>query len=303
MAYLLSIRRMTWGFGLTHAGLMLMLAAGAVTFYYGSESHLILEEGDGANVSFSGHEWEVAAWEAGPGSESARTVSAFDTATLHPGDVIPLDQLGLAVEVETYYVNCLAHRDGPAGTSPEHRNASGITRLDEQKASRSPSQDRPGTILSVRRGDETARLLLFGEEVEDTTCVLGDATYAFALRRKRFPLPAVISLLDFQKKLHPGSQMAKSYSSRVTVEGDGMERQVLISMNKPLRYKGFTFYQSSYQELGNGREASTLSVVKNYGRLLPYVATGVVSLGMILHFLGRLVSSVGRRTRAAGGAR
>ena len=82
---------------------------------------------------------------------------------------------------------------------------------------------------------------------------------------------------------------ARSFSSRVRLEDGDVDREVLISMNKPLRYQGYTFYQSSYRDLPGGRETSTLAVVKNYGRLMPYIATAVTVIGMIIHFTGLLI--------------
>lgn len=291
LCYLAVLRKLYWGLLLTHLGLVLMLAAGAVTFYYGSESHLTLEENGASNVSISYHDWEMAAWR-NDDRDSSYEVSAVDVERLHPGESISFAALGLDVVVDTYYQNCRAHQHGSDATTTE---------LTEAPPSREPTDDRPGLIVTARgAAGQSARLLLYGEDSQPARCTLGEETYSFRLRRKRFPLPAVVHLLDFRKELHPGSQIAKSFSSRVTVEDEGVNRQVLISMNKPLRYKGYTFYQSSYRELPNGIEMSTLSVVKNYGRLLPYVATGVTVVGMVVHFLGMLVVRTRRRTDAKG---
>jgi hypothetical protein len=72
------------------------------------------------------------------------------------------------------------------------------------------------------------------------------------------------------------------------VQAGGTDRNVTISMNKPLRLAGYTFYQHSYEELPGGQAATVLSVVRNYGRAMPYLATGLTSIGMCLHFGGIL---------------
>ena len=56
-------------------------------------------------------------------------------------------------------------------------------------------------------------------------------------------------------------------------------------MNNPLRYKDYTVYQASYDSDTMGRQYSTLAVVKNYARVLPYIACLAVFLGLALHFL------------------
>ena len=63
------------------------------------------------------------------------------------------------------------------------------------------------------------------------------------------------------------------------------ERELIIFMNNPLRYKNYTFYQASYSVDARGRELSTLAVVKNSGRLLPYISCLVTFTGLVVHFL------------------
>ena len=59
-------------------------------------------------------------------------------------------------------------------------------------------------------------------------------------------------------------------------------------MNKPFRYRQYTFYQSSYSQ-SNDRQSSTLAVVENRGKWLPYVAGLLMALGLVLHFGAQLV--------------
>ncbi len=74
--------------------------------------------------------------------------------------------------------------------------------------------------------------------------------------------------------------------SLVEIQMEGAKREKLISMNVPLRHADWTFYQSSYLvNSQTGEESSVLAVVKNKGRVLPYIATFVTILGLIIHFL------------------
>jgi hypothetical protein len=292
--YLARVGRLHMGLLLTHGGLVLMLGAGAVTFYFGSESRLTLIEGEGANVSVAYHDWEVAAWPATEGVDP-REISAVDVRHLRPGVAIPLAELGVDIVLQRYYSN--SNPVGGANGPPESEEAREIRDLSEAPPSKEPRDDRPGAVVTLRTaGGKESRLVLYSGDTRAAVFEAGGRTYLFELRRKRHLLPTVIRLLDFRKEFHPGTQIASSFSSKVSVEGEGPGRQVLISMNKPLRYKGFTFFQSSYHDLPDGREASTLAVVRNYGQVLPYVATGVTVIGMILHFLGVLVARARRMT-------
>jgi hypothetical protein len=88
--------------------------------------------------------------------------------------------------------------------------------------------------------------------------------------------------------------MAKAFSSRVAISADGVDRELTISMNKPLRDRGYTLFQASYSEQPGQPQRSTFAVTHNVGRLIPYVSTGIIVVGMIWHFVTVLVRRVRR---------
>jgi len=263
-----------------------MLVAGAVTFYYGDESQLVLLEGQASNVSIAGRERELAVFP-DPGLSAAWQVSAIDERALKPGASIRLPGLGLDLEIKTSQPNAMAAS-----------GAGGDGELQAQPSAADPKPAVPGLDLVVRRGNEERRIVLTGTDRQLVPVTLAGQEYEFVLRNRRVPLPVTIKLLDFQRVMHPGSDMARSYSSRVLVSAQGVDRQVLISMNKPLRLHGLTFFQSSYAQLPDGRESSTFQVVRNYGRLMPYIATGVTVVGMAINFMGMLLGHIERRRKA-----
>jgi hypothetical protein len=76
----------------------------------------------------------------------------------------------------------------------------------------------------------------------------------------------------------------------VTIQAENtVARDVVISMNKPLRFKDYTFFQSSYYIAPDGSEYTILAVVKNAGRLLPYFSSITIFLGLVIHFLVMLL--------------
>lgn len=102
---------------------------------------------------------------------------------------------------------------------------------------------------------------------------------------EHFSLPFTIRLDHFKAEFHPGTDVAKSFESIVTITTGPLERQVRIYMNNPLRYKDYTVYQASYDTDSSGKQHSTLAVVRNFARVLPYIACFVVFFGLALHFL------------------
>ena len=110
---------------------------------------------------------------------------------------------------------------------------------------------------------------------EDRVYMLG---YLNQLRSLGFPL----TLNDFKIKRYPGSLKAKEYESLVTVD-EG--KQQVISMNEPLYYKGWTFYQSSFEEDERGRVISSIfSVNKDPGRWIKYTGSFLIVIGIFCLF-------------------
>ena len=116
-------------------------------------------------------------------------------------------------------------------------------------------------------------------------------------------LPMTVKLLDFVKSLHPGTDIPRSFSSRVEIAEGGVRRQAVISMNRPLRYRGYTLYQSSYAEDARGGESSTFLVVRSSGRWLPYAASALLFLGLAGHFLAMLAAALKKPAAAGKGTR
>jgi hypothetical protein len=110
--------------------------------------------------------------------------------------------------------------------------------------------------------------------------------------KNQYELPFSLKLDDFKKDLYNGTDKARNYSSDVTLRDGKLSWPARIEMNKPLRYRGYTFFQSSFEESPNGEQATILAVVENKGRLMPYIGTGVLGLGLLLHLM---LAVTGRR--------
>ena len=139
----------------------------------------------------------------------------------------------------------------------------------------------PPSAIRIGTADESIWLGL-GDRV-----TLKDAIVAYFPRR--VVLPFGIGLERFMLERYPGSMQAASFSSRVSVE-DGKERQParVISMNEPLEWKGFTFYQSSYEEGFPRPTVSVFSVNQDPGRWLKYLGSLLLVLGIIWFYFNRM---------------
>lgn len=275
------------GITIIHGGLLLFFVAAFVTLHCVEESHLTLMEGEAANVSSAYHDWEVAVWKE---SGNEKDVIAYDAAGLRPGQQLPFPEYGLpdreaglTLTIGHCYPNSEAYSAEGTQAAGAGLNASGIGTLKQVPLDKEPEKNLPGCLLTA---EGIGPVILYGGEDKPLKIAKDGQDHFVQLRRKHFPVPFLLRLKDFTVEWYPNTEVARSYKSLVEIiPPGGGSREVLISMNKPLRYKNFTLYQSSYSVDKLGRESSTLAVVRNTGRLLPYVASFMTFGGLALHFL------------------
>jgi ABC-type transport system involved in cytochrome c biogenesis permease subunit len=270
---------------LTHLGIIILLVGGFYTFNYSEESVLSLQEGESSRFTSSNYDWEFAVWQEAGGK---RKTFAVDSNGFSSNREVSFEPLNLKIKINDYFPNSeiITQQGNPGMLSAGHGpiNASGIKALKKLPSSPEPVQDQAGIIFDIVSPAMSRPILLYGGDNTPTSVSIDGKTYGFSLRKKRFQLPVSIQLLDFKKVMYPGSEIPKSYESLVMVKTEGLEREVQISMNKPLRFKDITMFQSSYFIDRNGTEYSILAVVKNAGRLMPYISSLLIFLGIGIHF-------------------
>ena len=116
----------------------------------------------------------------------------------------------------------------------------------------------------------------------------GEKTYIFTIDKTQHDLPFYIQLESFEKIDYPGSNIAKYYKSAIRIidKSSSAVIEKIIELNKPVRYKNYNIYQSSYQG-----EASILAVTKNNTSYLTYISCLLISLGIIISIFTRMQSS------------
>ncbi len=277
---------------LIHIGLITLMLGSGITFFMAEESQITLAEGSSTEFAQSYSEWELSVWK--EKGDSVVEVSAFDLSSKSPGTLVQFSDFNLSVDILRYYGNSQPYGVQPAIPDSGYINSSGIAMIRSVQLRKSPESNLPGGYFKVKLGDQEQTLLLFASESRAT--LVGD--YAFQLRRRRIPLPFQITLLDFQREMHGGTGMAKSYQSKVRIIKQKEERDVLIWMNHPLRLDGFTLFQSSFAtDPESGAELSTFATVTNPGRLIPYISTVVSGLGLIIHFILALIPQLGQNRK------
>jgi hypothetical protein len=150
--------------------------------------------------------------------------------------------------------------------------------------------------LIDKNGSGDLGTYLLSQKLISDKVIVENTTYELSLRFGRNYKPYQITLKDVRKDDYVGTAMPRNYSSDIHLvdESRGVDREIHIWMNNPLRYAGETFYQSDYQRSQDGTEFTVLSVVRNAGWMIPYVSCMIVFVGLCYHF-GRKLLQFQRR--------
>jgi hypothetical protein len=122
-------------------------------------------------------------------------------------------------------------------------------------------------------------------------------TWQLAVRPARYYKPFSVTLQKFTHERYAGTEIPKNFASSITlIDPDRtVNRDVLIYMNHPLRYRGETFYQAGFEK---DDSASILQVVHNPSFIAPYIACVIVGAGLLVQFGYHLVGFSRRRRTA-----
>jgi cytochrome c-type biogenesis protein CcsB len=160
-------------------------------------------------------------------------------------------------------------------------------------AIKSASETREDAVLiQISDGINEQNIPVFGHSglAPDTVSVpLGEGELKLAFGSSPIIVPFSIYLKDFQLERYPGSESPSSFASEVTLidSNSGLEKDVRIFMNNTLNYKGYKFFQSSYD---SDEQGTVLSV--NHDML----GTWVTYLGYALLILGFILSLVNKNS-------
>lgn len=289
----------TWrgsGLIISHFGIVVLLVGEVVTGVYAHEGNMSISEGSWSNYTVDSRAPELVFIDHTDPQKD--TVVAIPRDWLVKGETIRDPRLPLDLQVDTYMTNSVlrtASGRPPRGEgekfgafeAPEVAGTNAADAIDMPSAYITLIDKASGRKLGTRL---TSTWLNQGEMLG-----IGERQYEMALRFKRRYRPYRLHLKDFSVKRHLGTAIPSSFTSEIRLvdEERQVDRELSIWMNHPLRYRGETYYQASFRPDERG---TVLQVVRNPGWLLPYVATGLVTLGMLIHFLLNLSRFIRRRS-------
>ncbi len=272
------------GYVVTHLSLIVVFAGAWVTRNFSIDGVINVGEGDVVTEMQLRGSFDLVLRDArNPDRFSAFTLPAdvansLNTVTEPSLPTLTLD--GVRVMVAAHFADATVDESGNINpVSPPRRR-------DRQ----------PVLALQIEQGDgrrsiALQRYFLWRER-------LGGRAYEVIYQPTPYPLDFAVRLDDFEMRHYPGGTSPRSFSSDLTIARPGDESfTATVSMNRPLAYAGFDFFQSQYA-VREGREFSTLTLSHDPGRVIAY--TGYIGLmtGMLLVFVERLRA---QRIRSAAG--
>lgn len=300
---------LTWkrsGILLIHAGLIVLLVGEFVTGIYAVEGHMSILEGRSSDYVEQSRDVELAVVDASDPTHDE--VTAVPGAQLRRGGRIRHPALPFDVEVVRYMTNATLTRVGappaPSSNPATAGNGLGVLAIERPEVSGTDMEqkvDVAAAYVTLRHPSNGRDLgtWLVSLMLSEQGVAVDDRTYDVSLRFRRSYRPFTLHLKRFTHETYAGTDKPRNFSSlvRLVDPEHGVDREVRIWMNHPLRYEGETFYQADWlrDETGTVDTGTVLQVVRNPGWLLPYVSCALVSGGLLAQFLMSLAAFLRRR--------
>jgi hypothetical protein len=280
-----------------HAGVVVLLLGELLTGLFAKESMMRMDIGTAQNYSEAPRETELAIIDTS--SKDDDLVVAIPESLLAHANVIQHPALPFMLKIVKLMANTALVMRSQAPDAPPSLATTGI-------GPNVVATEIPRTVKQDERDLTTAFVQINTVEGPLGTWLVSNAlgmpqsfsydghNYGLRMRQKRYYKPFTIKLLDFRHDIYPGTDIPKNFASRIRLIDSRQkeDRDVLIYMNSPLRYRGYTFYQAGFD---NNDKTSILQVVKNPTFILPYIACGLVGAGLLTQFSMHLVGFLRRR--------
>lgn len=258
---------------ISHLGVLTLLLGGLIASFTTKEGFMIIPEGQ-TSSHFSYY------------YDRALKIGnqAYDFQSLKAGD--RLEQDGLVVTILMKCDNCGAQ--APTGTYKNLQDLAQNMELTNIREEKQKEANLSGLILLVENthtpSENGTYILMLDIPRVPTLRVADQKEVKITLERQRYDLPFAVELTKFEKIDYDGTSKAKNYKSELTFREGLVTWPVTIQMNEPYRYQGYSFYQSSF-DIQDGQALTVLTIVKNKGRLFPYLSSALFLLGLLIHVM------------------
>ena len=313
--------RQRGGIVVLHTGIAILMISELIVGLYGHESLMTIVEGEQTNYARDIREVELAI--ISPDGDQETVVAVPQELLLQSADrvkqkqpdaaVISLAEYGVPfdIRVTQFLPNSRLRSAGPDDELTESGLGSFAVPvpLDPVDGMSDETNESAAYIEIIdRRTGQVVRKVLTSFSASEHRSVslperitFDSAPWDLVLRFRRNYRPYSVRLEDVRRDNYVGSNTPRNYQSTIVITDSRTHQseEFTLWMNNPLRYRGETFYQSGYHPLPDGKEATTLQLVRNTGWMLPYIGCVVAAFGMFGHFWLTLRRFLNRSARTA----
>lgn len=266
------------GINLAHLGVIILLFGALLTAITARETYMLIPEGQETPYTYSYDQRTLTIYN---GNKPRLTLPYAQIEHWN------LSVLPFKIEILHHCENCeILKREETADYNPEtpYLGMAEFMALTPKPLEPQPENNLTGFEFAVAGSDNDGRYIAFDGMPKPVEITANDKTYTIIFGKTQYTLPFSIALKDFVKDDYTGTNMARGYHSDIIIKDGKSQWPARIEMNEPLRYRGYTFFQSSYEQ-APGFEATVLAVVENKGRIFPYISTLIIALGLIMHLV------------------
>jgi cytochrome c-type biogenesis protein CcsB len=271
------VTRKKWAILLFHLAFIVIIIGAGVTRHFGFEGSMHIREGEATNQVISDASYIVLKANAS-GKEVSEMTKVNFTPNTNNSYSKTFEIGGTKVQVENEIFV-------PNATETTITDASGMQVPSlVQMPMNSDQEGMDAFTAKITSGNETRRVNVFGRDgmiLAPATCTINGIQISLSYGSVVRELPFSIFLRDFQLERYPGSMSPSSYASEITLKdpAQSIERPFRIFMNNILKYNGYRFFQSSFDQDEKG---TVLSVNQDrWGTLISYLGYFLMALGMV----------------------
>lgn len=281
---------------ISHFGIVFMLLGGGVSHHFEERGNMAVGEGEVSNVAEDYFEYVIEVAEVKDGERDEFHVIRGEYLTgLKGAKYRTFDFKGVPFSLKVFgYLKNAEPLNMLERAPKKGEHVTDGYYLFERPLEVTTEKNMAGAYAQVvfEDGEESAPFILAAASYYPFTVRDGDRLFTVDMRKRLWPMPFEVKLDTFTADFHPGTSRAAKFISDIRRVENGQEAKVRIEMNEPMRYEGFTFFQASYGPQGAkpGDEMySVFEVVKNPADKWPEYSIYIVTFGMLVTFLTKLV--------------
>lgn len=263
------------GITLAHTGAVILLLGSFITYKIGTEGSLIFKEGETVDFIQDYKNFDIVIFNTIKNQEVVRI-------NLIKKNIFPIK---INEKYTITKINVIKNCQLIPNNNP-NSNEIGFAKMFTFSTDPKGPVSQLCAEVSITNQDSIFIYRIFNQMPKNQTLQLDNLDAIIQVQNARIQLPFKIQLIDFDKKFHQGTMISKSFKSIVQIQDKNLTFSRVIEMNFPLRYKGYTFYQSSFSENSEG-EISELAVVKNQAQWFPYISSFILCIGVLIHLVIR----------------